>query len=439
MAANERSVLYEGAFGRRSMASEERMSTDTIFRIASMVKLLTSVAALQLVEQGRLRLDEPAADIDPSLASAEVLAGFGANDVPQLRLAQKPITLRQLLSRTSGFSYLVWDPNVARYLKVARHDPHLPRKPLMFEPGTRWAYGSSLDNVGKMVEIASGQDLDRYFCDHITGPPGMNDTAFSLNEQQRAREASLHVRDTHGKLLPQPPERHTSPAMFSGGGGIYSTAPDYLTLLQVLLNGGSLRATRLLRPETVALISNREVIHPAAQYRVDQLDHPVYDTLKLFNGYRVKRLQPKVTVLVAKSASSRFPLSAIEWCKGRSSLSWTPTRSATCRRGSSFQRRQFLPGQAPALRARPQDQSRSGHERPQGRQPHLGRVVQYPLLDRSLDADRGCDHDADPPLRRRSGACGLSAIRAWSLPRVQAGLRRECWSNCRPRLALSIS
>ena len=259
MAANERSVLYEGAFGRRSMASEERMSTDTIFRIASMVKLLTSVAALQLVEQGRLRLDEPAADIDPSLASAEVLAGFGANDVPQLRLAQKPITLRQLLSHTSGFSYLLWDPNVLRYLKVARHDPHLPRKPLMFEPGTRWAYGSSLDNVGKMVEIASGQDLDRYFRDHITGPLGMNDTAFSLDEQQRAREASLHVRDTHGKLLPQPPERHTSPATFSGGGGIYSTAPDYLTLLQALLNGGSLRTTRVLRPETVALMSANQI------------------------------------------------------------------------------------------------------------------------------------------------------------------------------------
>ncbi len=259
MAANEQSVLYEGAFGRRNMATETRMSTDTIFRIASMVKLLTSVAALQLVEQGKLRLDEPAANIDPSLAAAEVLAGFDAEGIPRLRTAQKPITLRQLLSHTSGFSYLLWDPNVVRYLKVARHHPHLPHKPLMFEPGTRWAYGSSLDNVGRMVEIASGKRLDHYFRDHITGPLGMHDTAFSLDEEQRTREASLHVRMADGRLLPQRPERQTAQAIFSGGGGIYSSAPDYLTLLQALLSGGSLRGIRVLRSETVAMMSANQI------------------------------------------------------------------------------------------------------------------------------------------------------------------------------------
>ena len=160
MAANEQSVVYEGAFGFRDMAAASRMSTDTVFRIASMVKLLTSIAALQLVERGSLKLDEPAGNIDPTLGSAQVLAGFDAKGVPQLRAAQKPITLRNLLTHTSGFSYLLWDPNVVRYLKVAHSNPSLPRMPLMFEPGSRWAYGGSLDRVGRMLEIAGGQSLE---------------------------------------------------------------------------------------------------------------------------------------------------------------------------------------------------------------------------------------------------------------------------------------
>lgn len=259
MAANERSVLYEGAFGVRHGAGQARMSTDTIFRIASMVKLLTSVAALQLVEQGRLRLDEPAADVDPALASVPVLAGFDAKGAPQLHPAEKPLTLRHLLSHTSGFSYLLWDPKVVRYLKAARGDKALPRMPLMFEPGAKWAYGGSLDRVGRMVEIASGKGLDRYFRDHITGPLGMNDTAFALDARQRAREAGLHVRDGGGKLRPQPQEKPVERKVFSGGGGIYSTAPDYLALLQALLNGGSLRGARILLPETVAMMSANQI------------------------------------------------------------------------------------------------------------------------------------------------------------------------------------
>src|ERR1700732_3067827 len=259
MPANQRSVIYEGAFGFRDMAKASRMSADTIFRIASMVKLLTSVAALQLVEPGKLNREEPAGNIDPTLGSAQVLAGFDAKGVPQLRPAQKPLTLRNLLTHTSGFSYLLWDPNVVRYLKVARSYPALPRMPLMFEPGSRWAYGGSLDRVGRMVEIAGGQSLERHFSDHITGPLGMNDTGFSLTEKQRARQASLHVRDANGKLLPQPLEKPNVPKVFSGGGGIYSTATDYLTLLQALLNGGSFRETSILRPETVSLMSENQI------------------------------------------------------------------------------------------------------------------------------------------------------------------------------------
>jgi methyl acetate hydrolase len=259
MAANGQSVVYEGAFGFRDIATASRMSTDTVFRIASMVKLLTSVAALQLVERGKLKLDEPAGNTDPTLASAQVLVGFDAKGAPQLRPAERPITLRNLLTHTSGFSYPLWDSNVVRYRKVARSNPALPRMPLMFEPGSRWAYGGSLDSVGRIVEIAGGQSLDRYFSDHITRPLGMRDTGFSLTGEQRARQASLHVRDANGKLVPQPLEKPNVQRVPSGGGGIYSTASDYLVLLQALLNGGSLRETSILRPETVALMAENQI------------------------------------------------------------------------------------------------------------------------------------------------------------------------------------
>jgi methyl acetate hydrolase len=259
LAANEQSVLYEGAFGVRNMAGASPMSADTIFRVASMAKLLTSVAALQLVERGTLKLDEPAGNIDPTLASPQILAGFDAKGVPKLHPAQKSLTLRNLLTHTSGFSYPLWDSNVIRYLKVARGNPALPRTVLMFEPGAKWAYGGSLDRVGRMVEIASGQSLDRYFRDNITGPLGMNDTGFSITEKQRPREASLHARGADRKLVPQPFEKLAVPTVFPGGGGIYSTAPDYLTLLQAQLNGGSFRGATILRPETVALMSANQI------------------------------------------------------------------------------------------------------------------------------------------------------------------------------------
>jgi methyl acetate hydrolase len=261
MAANADSILYEGAIGPRGSGGEARMSPDTIFRIASMVKLLTSVAAMQLVERGRLKLDEPAGNVDPMLSAPRILTGFDDRGAPQLREAREYLTLRNLLTHTSGFSYPLWDAKVLRYVQFRRgkKDKDLPRVPLMFEPGERWAYGGSIDRVSRMVEIASGQGIDRYFRDHITGPLGMNDTGFTITEKQRARQARLHRRGPDGKLVAQPFEKLETPTAFSGGGGIYSTAPDYLRLLQALLNGGSLDGAKILKAETVALMAVNQI------------------------------------------------------------------------------------------------------------------------------------------------------------------------------------
>src|SRR5258708_30073147 len=157
------------------------MSDNTVFRIASMIKLLTSVAAMQLVEDGKLGLDDPAERIDPTLASQQVLLGFDEKGAPQLQAARNPITLRNLLSHTSGLSYQLWDADVVRYLKIARSNPALPRTPLMFDPGTKWAYGGSLDWAGRLVEIPTGKPLDRSFHDQTCAPLGLKDTVFTVS------------------------------------------------------------------------------------------------------------------------------------------------------------------------------------------------------------------------------------------------------------------
>jgi CubicO group peptidase (beta-lactamase class C family) len=259
MAATDRSIVYEGAFGPRCVGGPAKMSTDTVFRIASMVKLLTSVAAMQLVERDKLKLDEPAEKVDPELALFLVLDGFDDKGAPQLRPARKPLTLRNLLTHTSGFSYPLWDASVVRYRKCCQTNKKLPPKPLAFDPDAKWSYGGSIDKVGRLVEIASAMPLDRYFQEQITGPLGMHDTVFNISASQCMREASIHRRNADGSFKAEPQEKPVVHTAFSGGGGIYSTAPDYLTLLRALLNGGSLHGTTILKPETVALMSQNQI------------------------------------------------------------------------------------------------------------------------------------------------------------------------------------
>jgi methyl acetate hydrolase len=264
LAATDNGIVYEGIFGQRRLHEAPAMTRDTVFRIASMVKLITSVAALQLVEQEKLSLDAPVPDIDPALGSPQVLDGFDARGIPQLRAPHRPISLRHLLTHTSGLSYRLWDAKAARYAKsldllAPEERSRAPRTPLMFDPGERWQYGPSIDWVGRIVESISGEPLDAYFHKHILDPLGMNDTAVAISPQQRLREASVHRRGPNGSLAPQPLERQSERQSFSGGGGIYSSGPDYLTLIRMLLQGGALDGVRILRPDTVALMGQNQI------------------------------------------------------------------------------------------------------------------------------------------------------------------------------------
>ena len=264
LAATDTGIIYEGIFGKRRLHAEPLMTRDTVFRIASMIKPITSVAALQLVEQGKLSLDSPVPDIDSDLGSPQVLDGFDTKGIPQLRPAKRPVSLRDLLTHTAGFTYRLWDARAVQYAKSIELLPkaqksRAPRTPLMFDPGERWQYGTSIDWVGRIVETISGEPLDSYFRKHIFDPLGMSDTAFVISPQQRQREASAHRRGSDGSLMPQSQERQSIRRAFSGGGGIYSTGPDYLTFIRMLLRGGSLDGVRILRPDTVALMGQNQI------------------------------------------------------------------------------------------------------------------------------------------------------------------------------------
>jgi len=259
MAATDKGVLYEGAAGLRALDQAAAMTPDTVFRIASMTKAITSVAAMQMVEQGKLKLDESVPGIDPTLASPQVLEGFDASGKPNLRPAKRPITLRHLLTHTAGFGYDQWDPSLFRYVKAAGLPPRATGKvetirlPLVFDPGDRWLYGINTDWVGRLVEATSGQPLDAYFRDKIFAPLGMKDSGYQPTAEQRARQARLYTRQPDGGLALQPIESvPAAPEFWSGGGPLYSTPRDYLTFLQMLLHGGTVNGVQLLKPETVA-------------------------------------------------------------------------------------------------------------------------------------------------------------------------------------------
>jgi CubicO group peptidase (beta-lactamase class C family) len=265
MAANDKGIIYEGAFGTRDLVHGPEMTLDTIFRLASMTKAVTSVAAMQLVEQGRLQLEQPIGNVLPELAAPQVLEGFDDAGAPRLRPAKRPITLHHLLTHTAGFGYETWDPNLIRYVKVTGTLSGTTGKlaslrlPLVFDPGERWEYGINLDWVGRAVEAASGQPLEVYFREHIFAPLRMTDTAYVMSSAQQSRLATVHQRDAEGSLeptaAPDPPWRE----FWSGGGGLYSTGRDYLTFLQMLLHQGSFNGARLLRPQTVALMGQNQI------------------------------------------------------------------------------------------------------------------------------------------------------------------------------------
>jgi methyl acetate hydrolase len=243
------------AAGRRSEGAA--MTPDTILWLASMTKAVTAVAAMQLVEQGRVGLDDPCGPLVPYLADVQVLTGFADDGPPVLRPPVRPVTLRRLLTHTAGFGYDFADARLARYVAgrpaadVFEGGRAPYEQPLLFDPGEQWSYGISIDWVGQVVEAVTGSRLDTYLDAAVLEPLGMVDTGFARDRRKRGLTAEMHARTADG-LMPIPFELPEDPEFIMAGGGLYGTVLDYLRFVRMILGGGELDGVRVLRADTVA-------------------------------------------------------------------------------------------------------------------------------------------------------------------------------------------
>src|SRR5436190_3176582 len=265
MAANGNEVIYQGAYGKRDLSKDDAMTADSVFWIASMTKAITAAGAMQLVEQGQLSLEAPIGMLLPDLAAPLVLEGFDAQGEPKLRPAKNPITLLHLMTHTAGFAYNMWNGDMVQYLEktglptVTTCKNDALNTPLMTDPGTRWEYGTNIDFVGKAVEAVSGKRLDAYLRDNLFAPLGMSDTAFKITDDMRKRLVGMHARGEDGQLAAIPFELEQEPEFHMGGGGLYSTAADYIRFTQMILNKGRGNGNQVLKAETVATMGQNHI------------------------------------------------------------------------------------------------------------------------------------------------------------------------------------
>jgi CubicO group peptidase (beta-lactamase class C family) len=276
------------AFGFQDIDAKTPMKTDSIFRIASMTKPVTSVAVMMLFEEGKLALTDPVARFIPAFREVKVLTRGAQGAEPTLVPARRPITIRDLLTHRAGITYGFLDAgpvgNAYREtgvsdalgvveISLAENVDRLAKAPLVSQPGAEWHYGLSTDVLGRVVEVASGMPLDRFFSERIFKPLRMTETSFDVPDARWPRLATVYTGDGRGGVRAmQDPESfgntHMSPVKsyrtgktyFSGGAGLASTAQDYSRFAQMLLNGGILDGARLLSPKTVELMTTSHTL-----------------------------------------------------------------------------------------------------------------------------------------------------------------------------------
>lgn len=256
MAADDTGVIYEGAAGRRSADADDPITADTMTRIASMTKMVTTTAALQLYDRGSLELDAPVDTYRPEFANLQVLEGFDG-DTPRLRRPASRATVRQLMTHTAGFGYWFWNRDIDRYEQVTGTPNVLAGKeavfasPMVVDPGVRFEYGHNSDWLGRVVEAVSGQTLDAYIKANIADPLGMTNTTALMTADQRANSTPVHARSTDGSWIVTDVDWPQQPDFWAGGHFLYSTPRDYMQFQRMLLGRGALGDVRILAAATV--------------------------------------------------------------------------------------------------------------------------------------------------------------------------------------------
>ena len=262
MVTDRNANVYEGAAGRRSLGGDAPMTTDSVMAIFSTSKAITGTTLMQLVEEGKVRLDDPVKKYVPEIAEIQVLEGFDAAGQPKLRAPKRDITINHLMLHTAGFSYEFFSADDLK-LRGAKGIPSVVsatfasvKTCLLWDPGEKWGYGVNIDWVGKVVEAVRGKRLGEVMQERVFAPLGMSETGFVMTPAMQARRAVIHDRAMDGKLtplpdlvLPQPPE------MDMGGHGLYSTVGDYMKFIRMILNDGAGANGRVLKAETVAQMS----------------------------------------------------------------------------------------------------------------------------------------------------------------------------------------
>jgi methyl acetate hydrolase len=258
-------LTYLGSAGERTIGTGDVMTTDTVGAIASMTKAITGAAVMQLVEQGHLDLDAPAETYCAEFASPQVLEGFDDAGQPILRNARSQVTLRNLLTHTSGYAYDFTDANLTKWHEATNTPRSLSRRfdsiktPLMFDPGTQWQYGVGIDWAGIILERVTKSTLADYFAEYLLEPLGMVDTGFVCTPNMLERKAALHLRTPDSSFMSFQMPAVENAEFDSGGGGLFSTMTDYARFMRMILNDGELDGTRVLSAETVAQMATNQI------------------------------------------------------------------------------------------------------------------------------------------------------------------------------------
>lgn len=262
MATDRDANFYEGAAGVRELGRDVAMGTDAVFALFSTTKAMAGVCLMQLVEEGQLRLDDPAGAYAPELDALQVLEGFDADGSPRTRAPRRRITVNDLMLHASGLGYEFFSPDDLKY-RTALGIPTVVsctfeavRTVLLHDPGEAWTYGVNIDWVGRIVERLRGQRLGEVMRERLFEPLGMQDIGFTLSPAMAQRRVTIHDRAADGRLTPLPdlvlPQ---PPAMDCGGHGLYGTVGEYMKFIRMVLNDGQGAHGRVLRPETVAALA----------------------------------------------------------------------------------------------------------------------------------------------------------------------------------------
>lgn len=253
LVVNKDGVIYEQAFGLMDSANNRPMTTDAIFRLASMTKPVTSTLIMMLAEEGKIDVDAPVSTYLPALANREVFTSFNfADGTYTSEPAQNEITTRHLLTHTSGLGYTFTTPELVK-LMTGVQGARATAYPLLFEPGTNWQYGESTRVLGEIVEAVTGQELLAYMEQRLLDPLGMDDTNYDIAAEKNTRVVTVH-RSDGAQLAEQPNPAGAISSPHQGDGGLSGTASDYAQFIRLILNDGTVDGMQLMKPETVALM-----------------------------------------------------------------------------------------------------------------------------------------------------------------------------------------